>query len=138
MAIIDTAPKEKTLFGHPRGLTFLFTTEMWERFSYYGMRAILVLYLTKMLFMTGHFDHVIGYQWLHNLCTSLFGALDTGPVVKETYQPQFASLIYGLYTGFVYLTPFFGGILADRLIGQRFSVIIGGITMAIAEVTRVP
>src|ERR1700709_1705126 len=133
MAIIDTAPKEKTLFGHPRGLTFLFTTEMWERFSYYGMRAILVLYLTKLLFMPGHFDQVVGYQWLHHLCTSLFGALDTGPVVKETYQPQFASLIYGLYTGFVYLTPFFGGILADRLIGQRFSVIIGGITMAIAE-----
>jgi POT family proton-dependent oligopeptide transporter len=133
MTIIDTAPKEKTLFGHPRGLTFLFTTEMWERFSYYGMRAILVLYLTKMLFMTGNFDHVVGYQWLHNLCVSLFGALDTGAVQNATYQPQFASLIYGLYTGFVYLTPFFGGILADRLIGQRFSVIIGGVTMAIAE-----
>ncbi len=136
MAIVDTAPDakpEKTLFGHPRGLTWLFTTEMWERFAYYGMRAILVLYLTKLLFVPGNFDHVIGYQWLHNFCQSLFGALDTGPVKNATYQPQFASLIYGLYTGFVYLTPFFGGIIADRWIGQRFSVIIGGVLMAIAE-----
>jgi POT family proton-dependent oligopeptide transporter len=136
MAIVDTAPDsgpEKTLFGHPRGLTWLFTTEMWERFSYYGMRALLVLYVTKFLFMPGNFDHVVGYQWLHHLCVSLFGALDAGPVVDKTYQPQFASLIYGLYTGFVYLTPFFGGIIADRWIGQRYSVIIGGVTMAIAE-----
>ena len=61
MAIIDTAPSEKTLFGHPRGLTWLFTTEMWERFSYYGMRAILVLYLTKFLLLHPHFDTVLGY-----------------------------------------------------------------------------
>src|ERR1700749_60420 len=111
MAIVDTAPDsgpEKTLFGHPRGLTWLFTTEMWERFSYYGMRAILVLYLTKLIFLPGHFDNVVGYQWLHHLCENLFGTLDTGPVQHDTYQPQFASLIYGLYTGFVYLTPFFG------------------------------
>ncbi|HEY4943502.1 MAG TPA: peptide MFS transporter [Rhizomicrobium sp.] len=133
MAIIDTAPKEKTLFGHPRGLTFLFTTEMWERFSYYGMRAILVLYLTKMLFVTGHFESVIGYESLHHFGQWLLGSLDTGPVQKATYQPQFASLIYGGYTGLVYLTPFFGGIIADRWLGQRFSVIVGGITMAVAE-----
>jgi len=136
MAIIDTAPdsgREKTLFGHPRGLTFLFTTEMWERFSYYGMRAILVLYLTKMIFVPGNFDHVVGYQWLHHLCESLFGTLDAGAVKNATYQPQFASLLYGLYTGFVYLTPFFGGIIADRWLGQRMSVIVGGVTMAIAE-----
>ncbi|HJW39691.1 MAG TPA: peptide MFS transporter [Rhizomicrobium sp.] len=134
MAIVDTAP-EKTLFGHPRGLTWLFTTEMWERFSYYGMRALLVLYLTKFLFAPGNFDDVVGYQFLHHLFVSMFGSLDTGPVVDKTYQPQFASLIYGFYTGFVYLTPFFGGILADRWLGQRMSVIVGGVTMAIAEFT---
>ena len=134
MAIADTA-QEKTLFGHPRGLTWLFTTEMWERFSYYGMRALLVLYLTKFLFTPGNFEDVIGYHALHNLLQSLFGQLDTGVVLNETYQPQFASLIYGFYTGFVYLTPFFGGIIADRWLGQRRSVIVGGITMAVAEFT---
>ena len=134
MAIIDTAP-ERTLFGHPRGLTWLFTTEMWERFSYYGMRALLVLYLTKFLFVPGNFENVLGYHTLHTILQSLFGQLDTGPVLHETYQPQFASLIYGFYTGFVYLTPFFGGIIADRWLGQRRSVIVGGITMAIAEFT---
>src|SRR5665213_1780746 len=135
MAMADTGAEKRTpqLFGHPRGLTFLFTTEMWERFSYYGMRAILVLYLTKMLFTTGHFDHVIGYQGLHHFAQWLMGSIDTGPVQNGTYQPQFASLIYGGYTGLVYLTPFFGGIIADRWLGQRFSVIIGGVTMAIAE-----
>ena len=134
MAMADTTP-EKTLFGHPRGLTWLFTTEMWERFSYYGMRALLVLYLTKFLFAPGNFDGVAGYQLLHSLCESMFGRLDTGAVVDKTFQPQFASLIYGFYTGFVYLTPFFGGIIADRWLGQRRSVIVGGITMAIAEFT---
>ena len=134
MAMAETTP-EKTLFGHPRGLTWLFTTEMWERFSYYGMRALLVLYLTKFLFAPGNFDHVVGYQALHHLLQLLFGQLDTGPVVDKTYQPQFSSLIYGFYTGFVYLTPFFGGIIADRWLGQRKSVIVGGLTMAIAEFT---
>lgn len=134
MAMADAKP-EKTLFGHPRGLTWLFTTEMWERFSYYGMRALLVLYLTKFLFAPGNFENVIGYHALHNLLQSLFGQLDTSAVSNGTYQPQFASLVYGFYTGFVYLTPFFGGIIADRWLGQRRSVIVGGVTMAIAEFT---
>src|SRR4051812_46379284 len=131
MAIVDTAPDgpQKTLFGHPRGLTWLFTTEMWERFSYYGMRAILVLYLTNFLLLHPHFDTVIGAQGVKHVFELLFNGgapLDVQP---------FSSLIYGTYTAFVYLTPFFGGIIADRLIGQRLSVIIGGVTMAAAEFT---
>ena len=129
MAIIDTAPSEKTLFGHPRGLTWLFTTEMWERFSYYGMRAILVLYLTKFLLLHPHFDTVLGYATVKHVFEVLFNggaALDVQP---------FSSLIYGTYTAFVYLTPFFGGLIADRLIGQRMSVIVGGLLMAAAEFT---
>lgn len=126
MAIIDTAP-EKTLFGHPRGLTFLFTTEMWERFSYYGMRAILVLYLTNFLLLHGHVETVIGYQAIKHLFESVFNGGQNLAV-----QP-FSSLIYGNYTAFVYLTPFFGGMIADRWLGQRMSVIVGGVTMAIAE-----
>ncbi|MEJ0025706.1 MAG: peptide MFS transporter [Rhizomicrobium sp.] len=130
MAIVDSAPDavpEKTLFGHPRGLTFLFTTEMWERFSYYGMRAILVLYLTNFLLLPGHVETVLGYQTIKHVFESVFnGGQPLG------VQP-FSSLIYGNYTAFVYLTPFFGGIIADRFLGQRMSVIVGGVTMAIAE-----
>ena len=128
MAMADAAP-EKTLFGHPRGLTWLFTTEMWERFSYYGMRAILVLYLTNFLLLPGHAETVLGYDTIKSAFESVFnGGQPLG------VQP-FSSLIYGNYTAFVYLTPFFGGIIADRWLGQRMSVIVGGVTMGIAEFT---
>jgi POT family proton-dependent oligopeptide transporter len=127
MATADVAPKQPQLFGHPRGLTFLFTTEMWERFSYYGMRAILVLYLTNFLLLPGPSEHILGYHAIKSLFETVFnGGQPLG------VQP-FSSLIYGNYTAFVYLTPFFGGIIADRWLGQRYSVIVGGVTMAIAE-----
>jgi proton-dependent oligopeptide transporter, POT family len=90
---------QQGLFGHPKGLFILFLTEMWERFSYYGMRALLVYYMIKQL----------------------------------TFSQSEASHIYGLYTGLVYLTPVFGGMLADRLLGQRNAVIIGGVLMAMGH-----
>ena len=86
--------------GHPPGLFLLFFTEMWERFSYYGMRGILILYLTK--------------AWLEG-----------GLAIDE----QKATLIYGFLTGFVYFTPIIGGWLADKFLGQRLSITIGGFTM---------
>jgi POT family proton-dependent oligopeptide transporter len=130
MAMTDAAAEpEKTLWGHPRGLTFLFTTEMWERFSYYGMRAILVLYLTNFLLLHPIADNVVGYAAIKHFLEVLFNGGQ-----QLAVQP-FSSLIYGDYTALVYLTPFFGGIIADRWIGQRYSVIIGGVTMAIAEFT---
>ncbi len=85
--------------GHPKGLYVLFFTEMWERFSYYGMRAILVLFMTKML----------------------------------TFDPKFASGIYGNFTALVYLTPLIGGFISDRYLGNRKSIMAGGITMAIGQ-----
>lgn len=85
--------------GHPKGLYVLFVTEMWERFSYYGMRAIFMLFLTKALLMSG----------------------------KD------ASNIYGSYTGLVYLTPLLGGYISDRYWGNRRSILIGGILMAIGQ-----
>lgn len=84
---------------HPAGLYVLFFTEMWERFSYYGMRAILIYYMTKHLL----------------------------------FSQERSSHIYGLYTGLVYFTPFFGGLLADRVLGKRRAVILGAILMAIGE-----
>jgi POT family proton-dependent oligopeptide transporter len=118
---IRHAGSTKDLFGHPRGLTFLFATEMWERFSYYGMRALLVLYMTKYLLTPSHAGGVIGLDGLRNVLEGLFGPLEVQP---------FASQIYGLYTGLVYLTPVFGGLIADRLLGQRRTVIIGAALMA--------
>src|SRR6185437_15933083 len=120
---------EPELFGHPRGLTFLFTTEMWERFSYYGMRAILVLYLTNYLLLHPAVDHVIGYSTIKGILEFVFNG------GKPLAVKPLSSLIYGNYTAFVYLTPYFGGIIADRWIGQRYSVIIGGVIMAAGEFT---
>ncbi len=121
MAAAAHKTETKQLFGHPRGLAFLFATEMWERFSYYGMRALLVLYLVKYLLLPGHSDHVIGLATLKGGFESVFGPLDTQP---------FASQIYGLYTALVYLTPIAGGLLADRVLGQRRTVVIGAVLMA--------
>jgi proton-dependent oligopeptide transporter, POT family len=111
---------EPQLFGHPRRLSFLFATEMWERFSYYGMRALLVLYMVNHLFKPGMADHVLGLPELRQGLDAVFGPLAAQPL---------ASLIYGLYTGLVYLTPIFGGMLADRLIGRTPAIIIGACLM---------
>jgi proton-dependent oligopeptide transporter, POT family len=111
-------------FGHPRGLTFLFATEMWERFSYYGMRALLMLYMVKYLFQPGRMDHVLGLEVFRHWLQMVSGPLDIQPL---------ASLIYGSYTALVYLAPFFGGLLADRVLGQRRTVVIGATLMAIGH-----
>jgi POT family proton-dependent oligopeptide transporter len=122
IAVDRAAPAE--IFGHPRGLTFLFTTEMWERFSYYGMRSLLVLYMTKYLLLPAHSGDVHGLTTVKSALEAVFGPLDVQPL---------SSQIWGLYTGLVYLTPVFGGLLADRVLGQRRTVIIGAILMAIGH-----
>ncbi len=98
------ANKQATFFGHPMGLSTLFATEMWERFSYYGMRALLVLFLVSGIDAGGF-----------------------GLSREEAYT------IYGVFTFLVYVTPLIGGILADKLLGQRTTIYIGGITMAIGQ-----
>ena len=108
-------------FGHPRALSYLFATEMWERFSYYGMRALLVLYLVKYLLEPERAHHVIGLSAFKTVLESIFGPLAAQP---------FASHIYGFYSGLVYLTPILGGLLADRVLGQRRTVILGAALMA--------
>jgi POT family proton-dependent oligopeptide transporter len=115
----------KTIFGHPPGLFVLFFTEMWERFSYYGMRALLVLYMTQHLLQQVQTDTpVFGFSALQSGLESLYG-----PLANQAL----ASQIYGLYTGLVYFTPFFGGMLADRLLGQRNCVVLGAVLMAIGH-----
>lgn len=99
---------------------------MWERFSYYGMRALLVLYMVNYLIrgVQSGTAHVLGFMTLQHGLEAVFGPL--------TIQPL-ASQIYGVYTGFVYFTPLFGGMLADRILGQRKTVVVGAILMAIGH-----
>ncbi|MDA0149258.1 peptide MFS transporter [Vibrio sp. LaRot3] len=98
--------QHQQFFGHPRGLFLLFGTELWERFSYYAMRAILVLYLTD---------------------TTINGGM--GWSTKDALD------LYGIYTGLVYVTPLVGGWLADNYLGQRRSILLGGALMAIGQFT---
>jgi POT family proton-dependent oligopeptide transporter len=128
-AVAESTPLPRStaqddLFGHPRGLGFLFATEMWERFSYYGMRALLVLYLVKYVLQPDVAGQVIGLAALKHGLEALLGPLDIQP---------FASNIYGLYTGLVYLTPIFGGIIADRVLGHRRTVVMGALLMALGH-----
>jgi proton-dependent oligopeptide transporter, POT family len=112
------------LFGHPRGLTFLFTTEMWERFSFYGMRSLLVLYMTKYLLLPEHSGAVLGLAGTRRALEALFGPLDVQPL---------SSQIWGFYTALVYFTPMFGGLLADRVLGRRRTVVLGAALMAVGH-----
>lgn len=122
---MTTTGSRASWFGHPRGLAVLFGAELWKRTSYYGMRALLVLYMVDHLFKRPDVSRAVwGYDALQRALTAAFGPL----------QPQaLASQVYGLYTGFVYLTPLFGGLLADRLLGRRRSVVAGGVLMAIGH-----
>ncbi len=112
------------LFGHPKGLTFLFSTEMWERFSFYGMRSLLVLYMTKYLLLPEHSGAVIGLASVRRTLEAAFGPLPVQPL---------SSQIWGFYTALVYFTPIFGGLLADRVLGRRHTVVIGAALMAIGH-----
>ena len=119
--IIDAARGgDRTLFGHPRGLAYLAFTEMWERFSYYGMTALLALYMGQQLLLPGHAEHVLGLAALRQLFEF------RGPMSNQA----FASLIYGWYGGLVYLTPILGGLVADRLLGAKRTVVIGALLMS--------
>jgi proton-dependent oligopeptide transporter, POT family len=111
----------KTFFGEPRALAYLAFTEAWERFSFYGMSSLLVLYMTQQLFLPGHVEQVAGFASFRASLESLFGPMSTIAL---------ASQVYGLYTGFVYFTPVFGGIIADRFIGRRNAVVIGALLMS--------
>lgn len=122
---ITARSSERTFFGHPRGLFFLAFTEAWERFSYYGMTALLVLYMVNQLFLPGHVEHIAGFAAFRGLLESVTGPLSTLAL---------ASLVFGLYSGFVYFTPVFGGLIADRWIGQRIAVVIGALAMSAGHI----
>jgi len=111
---------DRSFFGHPKGLAYLAFTEMWERFSYYGMTALLTLYMAEQLLLPEHAGNVIGLAGLRDFLS--FG--------KPMSNLAFASIIYGWYSGLVYLTPILGGWIADRMLGKKRTVVIGALLMS--------
>ncbi len=109
---------------HPPGLYYLAFTEVWERFSYYGMTSLLTLYMVGQLLTPGHEEHVLGLAGLRHVFES------NGPISDQA----FASLIYGWYGGLVYFTPLLGGLLADRLLGTKATVVLGALLMSAGHI----
>lgn len=107
--------------GRRRALFFLAFTEAWERFSYYGMSAVLVLYMHQALFQPGRIDHVAGLGAIRGGLEALYGPLS--PLAL-------ASQVYGLYAGLIYFTPVLGGLIADRWTGRRRAVLAGAMLMS--------
>jgi POT family proton-dependent oligopeptide transporter len=117
--------RDDTAFlGHPLGLLWLSACELWERFSYYGMQVLLGLYLTKYLFLPENIGHVMGIDVVRHGIEA---------VVGPRTPLQLGALIAGLYSGLVYLTPLFGGLVADRLLGRTKTVVIGASLMALGH-----
>ncbi|HEV2595513.1 MAG TPA: hypothetical protein VGU01_09975 [Sphingomicrobium sp.] len=107
-------PHDRAFLGHPKGLGYLGVTEGCERFSYYSMQTLLVLYMVNYLLVPARMDKVVGLKWLQ---AHVYHGLAGQPL---------ASAIFGTYTALVYFTPILGGIVADRLLGRTRTLILGG------------
>ena len=118
------ARTDKSFLGHPAGLGWLAFCELWERFSYYGMQALLVLYLSNYLFKPENIGQVAGMDALRHFIEAGYG---------QRSPQQLASAVFGLYAGLVYLTPLLGGLIADRLLGRTKTVVIGASLMALGH-----
>ena len=112
---------DRAFLGHPKGLGYLAMVEACERFSYYSMQTLLVLYMVKFLLLPEHVGSVTGLGWLRGWH---YAGLDGQPL---------ASAIFGDYTSLVYLTPIFGGIIADKWLGRRAALISGALFMALGH-----
>jgi POT family proton-dependent oligopeptide transporter len=116
-----TDRSDVAFLGHPKGMGYLAFAEGWERFSYYGMQALLVLYMTQQLLLPGHIENIAGFGPFRAAIEGLYGPL----------SPQaLASAIFGFYAGLVYLTPIAGGFIADRLAGRTRTITVGALLMA--------
>src|SRR6201996_3506007 len=121
-----SARSSDTVFlGHPAGLGWLAGAEFFERFSYYGMQTLLVLYMTNYLLTADHGAHVIGFGAFHTFLNVING--------RELSGVALASATYGFYGSFVYITPLLGGLLADRLTGRTAAVTIGALLMVLGH-----
>lgn len=120
----DTPARSGEFLGHPKGLAYIVFTEAWERFSFYGMQALLVLYMTGHLLNPGPIQGVLGFAGFRAVVEGVFGPLSTQALATQ---------IFGLYGGLIYLSPIFGGLIGDRLIGRGRAVTIGAIVMAVGH-----
>jgi POT family proton-dependent oligopeptide transporter len=150
---VAAAPgKPRELFGHPVGLGYLVFAEAWERFSYYGMTSLLVLYLSGQALLPGHVEHIAGFDVLmavvgpiREAMKATIGAIIApfsflfGPPPPSTSGASIvdvtatAAAIGGAYTGLVYLTPLLGGFIADRFIGRTWAVTSGALLMVLGH-----
>jgi len=112
------------ILGHPRGLAYIVFTEAWERFSFYGMQALLVLYMSGYLFHPEAAAQVVGFTAYKAAVESVFGELSIQALATQTF---------GLYIGFVYFMPVLGGLVGDRWTGRRNAVLLGAVAMAIGH-----
>ena len=120
MTTAGASAQGRTVFGHPRGLVTVASTELWDRISFHGMQALLVLYMVEQLLLPGHVEHIAGFATARAIIESV-----TGPLSVQAL----ASQIFGLYVGLVYFTPVFGGLLGDRVLGRTGAVTLGAALM---------
>lgn len=125
-ALPATAHADQPHFmGHPIGLYFISFTEAFERFSYYGMQVLLVLYMAKQLLLEPHVGRIAGFEPFRRALAHLYGSAVSNEML--------ASHIFGLYTSLVYLTPILGGVIADKWLGKTRAVTLGALLMAIGH-----
>jgi len=117
-------PRGTGLLGHPRGLMYLCASEGWERFSYFGMQSLLVLYMTHHLLQPEYVGKAVGFAVVRHAIEAVTGPLSTAAL---------ASQVFGLYAGFVYLTPLLGGLLADRWLNRTLTICLGAVLMALGH-----
>ena len=113
---------DHSFVGHPRGLAYISFTEAWERFSFYGMQTLLVLYMVHQLLLPGHIENIAGFTAFRSVIEHVYGG--------TLSTIALASAIFGFYSGFVYLTPIAGGFVADRWLGKTKTITIGALLMA--------
>lgn len=116
----EAAREDRAFLGHPKGLGYLAFTEAWERFSYYGMQSLLVLYMARQLLLPGHVENIAFFDSFKRLYGGLEG-------------PALASAIFGTYAALVYFTPTLGGLIADKWLGKRLTVLAGALSMALGH-----
>jgi POT family proton-dependent oligopeptide transporter len=122
--LITTAPsdaEDTSFLGHPKGLGFIVFTEAWERFSFYGMQALLVLYMSSYLLHPGTVESVAGFTAFRAAVEAVFGPLSIQALATQ---------LFGLYVGLIYFVPVFGGLLGDRWLGRTRAVLLGAASMA--------
>lgn len=127
-ATTPAASSDTGFFGHPRGLGYLITAECFWAFAYYGMVALLTLYMTRELFTPGHIEHVIGIGPYRAVQEAFFGPMTPLALASQTF---------GLATGLVYATPIIGGLISDRWLGQRRGVVLGFAILAVGHLLLV-